>query len=90
MTTIRNILEEIGLPEIREELGYLLGKTIPEETKEIKDAKNKIYIKIENTFSGSDQEMEEEFQFSEDFEKNIQLLLPYSDRAIQLIFEKNL
>ena len=53
MATIRNILEEIGLPHIREPLGYLLGKEIPEETKEIKDAKNKIYIKIENTFSGT-------------------------------------
>ena len=53
MATIRNILEEIGLPQIREQLGYLLGKAIPEETKEIKDAKNKIYIKIENTFSGT-------------------------------------
>ena len=52
MATIRNILEEIGLPQIREQLGYLLGKTIPEETKKIQDAKNKIYIKIENTFSG--------------------------------------
>ena len=49
MATIRNILEEIGLPQIREKLSCLLGKTIPEETK---DAKNKIYIKIENTFSG--------------------------------------
>ena len=52
MATIRNILEEIGLPQIREQLGYLLGKEIPEETKEIQDTKNKIYITIENTFSG--------------------------------------
>ena len=33
-----------------------------------------------------EEEMEEEFQFSEDFEKIKQLLLPYSDRTIQLIF----
>ena len=52
MEPIRNILEEIGLPEIREKLGCLLGIAIPEETKEIKEAKNKIYIKVENTFSG--------------------------------------
>ena len=53
MTTIRNILEETGLSQIRKQLGCLLGKEIPEETKEIQDAKNKIYIKIENTFSGT-------------------------------------
>ena len=75
------------MPDFAHQMGELLE--IPSNNKVNYNEKPVVEYEIQNNFSGSDEEMEEEFQFSEDFEKNIQLLLPYSDRAIQLIFEKH-
>ena len=75
------------MPDFAHQMGELLE--IPSNNKVNYNEKPVAEYEIKNNFSESEEEMEEEFQFSEDFEKNIQLLLPYSDRAIQLIFENH-